>query len=69
MSKMSPGELTVVFPPQIDGVTTGLSASGGGTIYCHVGDETPIGLVAHTEDGNYDISAPILGIVSYSIAD
>ena len=59
---------TVVVPPLVDGIVTGLSVSKG-TIYGHVGDETPIGLVAYTEDGNYDISAPAFGIVSYNIAD
>lgn len=66
--KLSPVK-TVAFAPLIEGITTGLSAAGNGTVYCHVGDETPIGLVAHTEDGNYDISAPAFRIVNYSIAD
>ena len=64
--KISPVK-TVVFPPLIEGITTGLGAAE--TIYSHVGDETPIGLVAYTDDGNYDISAPALGIVNYSIED
>ena len=66
--KMSPVK-TVAFAPLIGGITTGLSIAGGGTIYCHVGDETLLGLVAQTEDGNYDISAPAFGIANYSIAD
>ena len=59
----------VAVAPLVDGIVTGLSVAGGGTIYGHVGDETPAGLVAHTEDGNYDVSAPALGIASYSVSD
>ena len=66
---ISPEELTVVFPPQIDGITTGINFAGSDTLYCHVGDETPIGLVAYTQDGNYDISAPVFRIANYNIAD
>lgn len=66
--KMSPVK-TVAVAPLIEEIITSLSASGSGTIYCHAGDETPIGLVAHTEEGNYDISAPAFGIVNYTISD
>ena len=59
---------TVAVAPLIGGIVTGLSVSKG-TIYGHVGDETPIGLVAHTDDGNYDISAPALGIASWTNSD
>lgn len=66
--KMSPSK-TVAFAPLIEEITTGISFAGNETIYCHAGDETPIGLVAHTDVGNYDISAPVFGIVNYVIAD
>ena len=59
---------TVAVPPLVEGIVTGLTVSKG-TIYCHVDDETPIGLVAHTEDGNYDISAPALGVASWTNSD
>lgn len=60
---------TVAVAPLVDEIVTGLSVAGGGTVFCHVDDETPIGLVALTDEGNYDISAPALGIAGYSIAD
>ena len=60
---------TVVFAPLLDGLITSLEFPFGSALYCHVGDETPIGLVAHTKDGNYDVSAPALGIVSWSNSD
>ena len=59
---------TVVVSPLVDGIVTGLTVAKG-TIYGHVGDETPIGLVAHTEDGNYDVSAPALGVVEWTNSD
>lgn len=59
---------TVAVSPLVDGLVTGLTVSRA-TIYCHVDDETPIGLVAHTEEGNYDISAPVLGVASWTNSD
>ncbi|MBQ9419191.1 MAG: Ig-like domain-containing protein [Synergistaceae bacterium] len=60
-------EKTVVFSPLIDNKITNLIA--GETIFCHVDDETPIGLVAQTADGNFDVSASDLGITTYKVAD
>ena len=66
--KISPLK-TVAFAPIIEDITTGISFAGNGTIYCYAGDETQIGLVAHTDEGNYDISAPAFGIAKYEISD
>ena len=60
---------TVVVAPLLDGIVTGLGFPAGNTIYCTKGDETPLGLVAWTIDGNYDVSAPDLGIVSWKNSD
>lgn len=38
-------------------------------IYAHVGDEVSAGLVVEAEGLRYDISAPALGVASYSVAD
>lgn len=63
--KISPAK-KIVIPPLIDGIVTGLS---GSSIYCHAGESVPIGLVALTDEGNYDISAASLGVTQYSVSD
>ena len=57
---------TVAVPPLIEGKTRSITAADK---YLHAGDETAIGLVAHTEEGNYDISSPLFGIAKYEVAD
>ena len=60
----------VVFPPIIseDSVTE-LSFSNGGRLYGNAGDEIHIGLIAHTEDGYFDISARVFGLAKYTVSD
>ncbi|MCR4819027.1 MAG: hypothetical protein K5841_08745 [Fretibacterium sp.] len=59
----------VVFPPMIDeNSVTGISFSNGGRLYGNAGDEIHIGLIVHTEDGDYDISAPDFDLASYDLS-
>lgn len=65
--KISPAQ-TVAYPPMFtDSHRPEIRRPS--TIYGHAGDEIPVGLVAVSENGNYDISAPALGVVSYEVSD
>ncbi len=66
--KMSPSK-TIVFAPVLYDKVTEISFSNGGKIYGSAGDEVHIGLIAHTADGDYDISSPLFGLVSYKLSD
>lgn len=59
----------VAFPPMLYNSVTELTAAYGGTIYGGVGDEVPMGLIAHTDGGNYDVSVPAFGLAEYSVSD
>ena len=65
--KISPSQL-VAYPPMF-GDRQNLVLSAARTLYAHVGEEVPVGLVVKGEDANYDISAPILGVTSYEVSD
>ena len=58
----------IVFPPMLYGSVTGISFSSGGKLYGNVGGEIHIGLIAHTKDGNFDISAREFGLAEYAIS-
>lgn len=60
---------TVVFAPMLYNTVKEVTASNGGTIYGSAGDEVSMGLIAHTDSGNYDISVPAFGLAEYSVSD
>ena len=67
--KISPTKKIAYIPPVDPDNMPLVESSNGGMIYAHAGDEVPVGLIMKAEGGNYDISAPDLGVVSYSVSD
>lgn len=65
--KISPTQ-TVAYPPLFSSSESPVLYHAG-TIYAHVGDELPIGLMVQGKYGNYDISAPSLGLAEYTVSD
>ncbi len=59
---------TIAYPPMFSSSET-LALNASGTVYAHAGEEVPVGLVVRSGSGNYDISAPSLGVVSYDVSD
>ena len=65
--KISPTE-TIAYPPMFSSQET-IALKAPERVYAHVGEEVPAGLTVQGEYGNYDISAPALGVVSYDVSD
>ena len=65
--KISP-TLTVAYVPKFSEDSTPV-LYWAKTIYAHVGEEVHAGLIVEAEGSNYDISAPDLGVVSYTVSD
>lgn len=65
--KISPTQ-TVAYVPKFSSNATPM-LYWGKTIYAHVGEEIPAGLIVEADGNNYDISAPALGVVSYTVSD
>lgn len=65
--KISPAKI-VAYPPVFSS-NKALTLNTAGTIYGHVGEEVPLGLIVSSDKGNYDISAPALGVASYEVSD
>lgn len=67
--KISPTKQIVYIPPVNPDSLPVLGNANGGKIYAYAGDEVPAGFVIKSGNGNYDISSPIMDIVSYSVSD
>lgn len=65
--KISPTQI-VAYPPVFSS-NKALTLNTAGTIYGHVGEEVPLGLIVSSDNGNYDISASALGVASYEVSD
>ena len=66
--KMFPST-TIVFAPVLYDSVTGISFSNGGKFYGNLGDEVYMGLIAHTANGDHDISSPLFGLAEYTVSD
>ena len=67
--KISPAQ-TVAYVPKFSSSTTPVVYwSSAGNIYAHVGEEVFAGLMVNAEGQNYDISAPALGVATYTVSD
>ncbi|MBQ7577264.1 MAG: hypothetical protein IJT21_03235 [Synergistaceae bacterium] len=67
--KISPTGIIAYAPKFSSTITPNVYWSSEGNIYAHAGDEISAGLIVEAEGKNYDISAPVLGVVSYEISD
>ncbi len=67
--KISPTQTVAYVPKFSSSATPVVYWSSAGNIYAHVGEEVFAGLMVNAEGKNYDISAPALGVATYTVSD